>query len=75
MGEIVEFNGITLLDLPVQRILDRASEAKLTTVVVLGYDEDGDEYFASSISDGADVIWIMERAKLKLLRVVDRDDD
>lgn len=36
-------------------------------IVVLGYDPAGEEYFASSIADGADVIWLLERLKLKLL--------
>lgn len=33
----------------------------------IGYDADGAEYFASSIADGADVLWLLERLKQQLL--------
>lgn len=56
---------ITKLDIPVDRVINAALEAGLTGVVVLGWDEN--EYFASSIADGADVLWLMERLKKQLL--------
>ena len=34
----------------------------------MGYTETGEEYFASSIADGGDVLWLMERMKAALLR-------
>lgn len=61
---------VTKLDIPADRILDGALEDKLDKVVVLGYDMEGEEYFASSIADGGEVIWLIERAKLKLLNTV-----
>lgn len=72
---VVNFTGITSLDLDPQRVLEQATKAGLKKVVILGYNsdvEDGDgEYFASSIADGADVVWLLERMKLKLLRLAD----
>jgi hypothetical protein len=68
MGEVVTFTGITKLDLPPDRILESAVGA-LDAVVVLGYDKEGKEYFASSYADGGDVLWLMERLKKKLLEV------
>jgi hypothetical protein len=70
-ADVVTFPGITTLDIPPERILDQAQKAGLTEVVVLGYDKDGEEYFSSSIADGAEVIWLLERLKLQLLRLAD----
>ena len=70
MGDIVTFNGVTRLDIPVDRILDGARDAELTEVVVIGYRQDGSEFFASSTGDGGDVVWHLERAKYKLLGVI-----
>jgi hypothetical protein len=55
----------TTLEIPVSRVLEKA--AHLKSVVVIGYDEDGKEYFASSMSDGGDVVWLVERFKRMLL--------
>ncbi len=65
---VVIGNVVTLLDVPAERVLLRAREARLESVVILGYDPDGNEYFASSVADGATVVWLMERCKLQLLR-------
>ena len=67
MGEVVELDVITRLDIPVERILRKAGEADLTKVFVLGYCENGELYFASSIADGGDLLWLMEKAKGALL--------
>jgi len=64
---IVEFDGITSLDIPPPRILAKAAGAKLESVVVIGFREDGNFYFASSGADGGDVIWLLELAKKQLL--------
>ena len=66
---IVDFPGVTRLVIPAERVLEWASKKDLKSVVVMGYTEDGDEYFASSIADGGEVVWLIERAKLKLLTV------
>jgi len=70
MGEVVELGGVTRLDLPPDRVLEKA-KGKLTGVVIIGYDEDGDEYFAASYADGGTVLWLMERAKLRLFKAAD----
>jgi len=66
---VVVLGVVTTLDIPVERVLEGAKD--LTKVVLVGYDADGEEYFASSFSDGGEAIWLMERAKLKLLRMAD----
>jgi hypothetical protein len=39
----------------------------LESFVVIGYDYDGQEYFASTFADGAHVLWLLERYKKKLI--------
>lgn len=71
MGDVVILPVVTRLDIPPERILKGALEADLTEVVVVGYDKDGNEYFAASMASGGDALWHLERAKLKLLKVSD----
>lgn len=64
---IIIWQGVTKHDLPPERILDAAKDAGLTSVVVMGWDKDGDEYFASSLADGGNVMWLMRRCEKMLL--------
>lgn len=66
IDNVVIWNGITKHDLPPDRILEGA-RGKLKSVVVLGWDEEGCVYFASSMADGGDVMWLMEWAKRAML--------
>ncbi|MEQ1694744.1 MAG: hypothetical protein ABL901_02790 [Hyphomicrobiaceae bacterium] len=63
----------TKLDIDPQRVIRAALDAELTEVVIVGFKSDGSEYFASSLADGGDVLWHLERAKMKLLSIPDRD--
>lgn len=69
MSEVVEFCGITRLGIPADRVMARASEAGLSAAVVLGYDADGEFYFASSYAAGPEILWLLELAKKTLLEV------
>ena len=69
-AKILFFDGLTKLDLPPDRMLEGA-KGKLSKVVIMGFTEDGDEYFASSQADGGDVMWLMERCKKRLLEYPD----
>jgi hypothetical protein len=70
MTNVVRFTGITKLDSPADHVIESAL-GKLEGVVILGYDKDGQEYFASSYADGGDMLWLLERAKKALLEVAD----
>lgn len=70
-ADVVEFTGITTLNLDPQRVLQSAIAEGLSEVVIVGFNADGSEYFSSSVSDGGDVLWHLERAKTKLLRMAD----
>jgi hypothetical protein len=67
---VIEFPGTTRLDLDADRVLG-ASIGELDKVVIIGYHKDGTEYFASSISDGGTVNWLLDRMKLSLLEMPD----
>jgi hypothetical protein len=69
-AKVVMFDGITRLNLPPDRLLDAAG-GKLESVVIAGYDKDGSEYFASSIADGGEALWILQRASHRLLAMAD----
>lgn len=66
---IVDWGGITRLPTDPERIIQRGLDAGLKSVVIIGFDRDGDEFFTSSDADGGAVLWLIERAKMKLLRV------
>ena len=68
-AKVIPLGMVTRLDLPVDQILERAKD-QLQSVVIMGWDNEGQEYFASTIADGADVLWLMEKLKLKLLTVI-----
>lgn len=70
MGELLQFDGVTRLDINPDNVLTNAT-GKLKGVVVIGYTHDGGEFFASSYADGGDVLWHLERAKKALLEMVD----
>ena len=67
MTNVIPLGCVTKLDLPVDRVLE-ASKDKLEGVIIIGYDKDGDEYFASTYADGGDVLWLLERCKKSLLK-------
>lgn len=71
MSNVIELPVITTLDIDPSRILSKAMEADLKEVVVTGFTKDGQEYFASSVSDAAQVIYHGERVKHRLMRIID----
>ena len=68
MSNIILFNGITKLDLDPDMVLEN-TKGKLEGVILIGYDKEGEEYFASTYADGGEVLWLIERMKLRLLNV------
>lgn len=64
---VVKLPVVTKLDTPAQDILDAAGAKGLIDCVVVGWDRNGDLYFASSVADGGDVLWLFEHAKKQLL--------
>jgi len=71
MGDnVIPIGGITKLDIPADRVLEN-NIGQFESIVLMGWNKDGEEVFASSLVDGGDILWLMERMKLKLLRQAD----
>ncbi len=66
---VIPLGNITKLDIPANRVLEGAIGTLDGGVVVMGWDKDGELYFASSIADGGEVLWLLEKAKSELLAV------
>jgi hypothetical protein len=67
---ICDFPGETRLKTPVPKILASAAGARLEDVVVIGWRETGEMYFASSQSNGAEVLWLLRQAEHELIAAV-----
>ena len=66
-AKIIQFTGITTLDLPPDVVLESA-KGELEGVVIIGFRKDDDGiYTASSYADGGTVLWLLEKLKLQLL--------
>ena len=59
MGDIIDFTGDTKGDVNVKDVLDGAT--KLQMVAIMGYDEEGREYFASSSGSYQENVWLASR--------------
>jgi hypothetical protein len=75
MGEVVDWNGVGTVPSDPARCVERAAGMKLSSVVIVGLDADGGEVFISSEADGAQALWHLERARYKLLRIIDELTD
>lgn len=71
VDNVVILPVVTTLDLQAERVLNHASNADLEGCIVIGRYKDGGLYFGSSFADGGDVLWLMEIAKRKLMKVTD----
>lgn len=65
-AKVIPFRGITTLNLDPDLILE-SNKGVLEGVVIMGWDRDGNEFFASSYADGGTVLWLLERCKKRLL--------
>jgi len=66
MAEIIMADIKTKLALPPDRIL-KAAIGKLSEVIIIGYDKDGEFYLASSEANKKDVIWLLVAAGKEVL--------
>ena len=67
---VVVLDTITTLPIPPQRVLDNAPR-DMRSVMVLGYEKDGEYWMASSDTDLASLLVIVEKARMRLLRLLD----
>jgi hypothetical protein len=57
----------TSLPMPAETVLNGARKENFTTVVVLGYTQEGEEFFSASTSDAGELVLLMERFRVGLL--------
>ena len=69
MGEVIDLNITTLVDLPVDDVLDGAREAGLCNVFVVGEDMNGNLYIAATSSDNGFNGWMLDHAKAHVMRM------
>lgn len=68
-SNVVELGAVTRLDLPPDRVLEGAV-GQLDAAFVVGWEKDsGELYMASSVADGGELLWLLEKAKKALLEV------
>lgn len=70
-AEIIELQIVTKLDIPVERVLNRALEADLAECVIVGFTQEGGLFFASNKADAGAVLYHLEMAKKRLLDICD----
>lgn len=70
-AEIMPFTGITSLDIPPDRVLQSAIDHGMDEVVVCGFDDEGQSYFASSIADVGTALFHLDRARWRLMKMLD----
>ena len=69
MGEVVLLNCETRLPIPPDRVLEGAVGQIPEVCLVLGWDSNNELYAASSINDRAQLLWLIERARIHLLEL------
>jgi hypothetical protein len=72
VAKIIEFTGITKLDLSPDKVLEN-NKGEFEGLVLMGWNTDGEEVFASTYADGGTVLWLLERMKLRLLQSVEQE--
>jgi hypothetical protein len=67
MGNVIKLNCNTKLDIEPEIVLKHALDSNLTEVAVMGYDQDGEIFLASSTGDIGRILVLVERLKLRIL--------
>lgn len=60
-------HGTTTMDIESSKVLSGGLRNCVKDVVLIGYDQDDELYFASAVGDVTKVLWLLEQAKKQLL--------
>jgi hypothetical protein len=71
-GKVIDFPWLSDVDLSPIRVLSQAGEADLKEVIVIGVDANDDAYFNSNMADAFRTVYQLERAKHKLMVIIDQ---
>ena len=72
MADIIQFPDGTVGDIPVEGVLEGGK--LLQMVCIMGYDSNGNEYFASSSGDMKEINWLLDRYKQFLQGIYDESN-
>lgn len=71
LGNVVSAPIISRVDCSADDTV-REALGKLDAVVIVGYDREGNEYYASNVADGANALWHLQRGIHNLMTIVDK---
>jgi hypothetical protein len=74
MGEVIRPDFVTKLDVPIDDVINGAKETKFESIIVIGWTEDEGHYFASSTGDAAEMLFILELAKKRVIDEVTNEE-
>lgn len=75
MSDIIYLHELTDEDIPPERVLEAAKERCTEAVIVIGWAEDEETYFAMSTGDAKAVLFALEEAKFMLMNQIVQYDD
>lgn len=70
MTKIIQFPGLTRRTTPVLGVLQQVAEMDLQSVVMVGWDRDGNFKFASSSPDGGEALTLLQIGAHELLQAM-----
>jgi len=66
-AEILKFPGGTKLDIPAENVIAAAHECNLKEAIIIGREQDGTAFYASSLGDAGHILLELEKFKKMLL--------
>lgn len=74
-ANVAQIDVVTSLDIDPVAVLAGAHNVGLAEVVIVGFTEDGKEYFASSISDAGQSMYHLQRGIYRLNKTMDQEHE
>lgn len=72
---VINLYEYTTDEVPPNDVLMGAINGQLDIVVVIGYDKDGGEYFASSTGNHEATNWLLDVGKMRLMKAYVADEE
>lgn len=66
-ADLVRFPGTTKVDLPAANVLKDAVDSDLKEAIVIGREQDGSAFYASSLGDAGHILLELEKVKKMLM--------
>ncbi len=74
MGKVIEWSGITKVDFTPDFLMDKARKWDMEHCLIIGHTESGELRFGGTTCDTAEVLLLLERARLVLMAETTRED-